>query len=405
MAYDTNKNHQDSRTCENALSNVKSNIFNPDLTQRTKWVAFAEEVDEIGRNIKRSTGAKDFAHLKKMERWGRLASFIGYATAWIIPNPISALLISQGNYTRWALIFHTVSHGALDRVPNIPARYTSKGFAKGGRRFLDWFDWITPQSWHDEHNKMHHCFLGTESDPDVVVRNTAFLRENNIPMALRYVLSAVIACIWKPFYYAPNTLAESRFRRGLSKTNKLGSHTWSPFTAEGKELWLSCMLPYALTRFVVLPAMFLPLGKTAALCVLINSVLAEIFTNLYSFATIAPNHTGDDVYTFTNLAKGRADFYLRQIVGTINFPAGNDVVDFFYGGMNYQIEHHLWPEASLYQCKRARPLLKQLCAKYEIPYQEFPILPRVLKTIKLMTGAAAPLEVTLVQKTLKRSAV
>jgi hypothetical protein len=51
-------------------------------------------------------GNQDFKHLKKMERWGQLCSLLGYGTAWIFPNPVSALLISQGSFTRWTQMTH-----------------------------------------------------------------------------------------------------------------------------------------------------------------------------------------------------------------------------------------------------------------------------------------------------------
>ena len=37
-------------------------------------------------------GPEDLAHLLKLERWGRICTGLGYATAWIAPNPISAFL-------------------------------------------------------------------------------------------------------------------------------------------------------------------------------------------------------------------------------------------------------------------------------------------------------------------------
>ena len=61
----------------------------------------AEDLNAIHRDVLSRIGEDDFKHLKKMERWGRVCSLLGYGTAWIIPNPVSALLISQGSFTRW----------------------------------------------------------------------------------------------------------------------------------------------------------------------------------------------------------------------------------------------------------------------------------------------------------------
>jgi fatty acid desaturase len=357
-----------------------------------KWARFAREIDELGKELRANVSQRDFKQLRRHERWGRLASVLGYATAWILPNPVSAFLISLGNFTRWALVFHPISHGALDKVPGVPARYTSKGFAQGARRFLDWFDWITPENWDEEHNNLHHYFTGGEKDPDVVGRNARYVRELRAPLAVRYVISFVLASIWKPFYYATNTLAERRHEKGTARTNKITWDNWNPLHPLGRELWLTCLLPYAIARFVLIPALFLPLGKFAALSVLLNSALAELFTNLHSFCAIAPNHTGDDIPIFSEPAKGRAEFYLRQITGTVNFPSRGELEDFLTGGMNYQIEHHLFPDLSLVQLRLARPRLKRICERYGVPYKEEPVFPRVIQTFNMMAGACPVLE-------------
>ena len=109
--------------------------------------AFGDELQAIKRELDASRSEADFRHLRKIERWGRLCSVAGYATAWIVPNPISAFLISQGNFTRWTMVTHHVTHRGYDKTPGVPRRYTSKHFARGWRRFVDWLDWIVPDAW------------------------------------------------------------------------------------------------------------------------------------------------------------------------------------------------------------------------------------------------------------------
>src|SRR5262245_26949319 len=101
---------------------------------RIDRTAFARELALLRAEIDASSDKDDLAHLQKMERWGRVSAAIGYATAWIAPNPISALLIALANTTRWAIVMHHVGHRGYDRVPDVPERYTSRCFAKGARR-------------------------------------------------------------------------------------------------------------------------------------------------------------------------------------------------------------------------------------------------------------------------------
>jgi fatty acid desaturase len=350
----------------------------------------AKDINAIQAELERKTDMSDFAHLKKIESWGKICSFLGYATAWIAPNPISAYLISQGNFTRWTTVAHHVLHRGYDKIEGIPAHYTSKGFAKGWRRCIDWMDWMYPQAWDKEHNDIHHYHLGEAMDPDQVEFNMEKLRNSPIPRWGRYILLALMAMSWKMIYYAPSTLNELRAieakKTGATRDDFSRTDLWNPLKASGRDLWMHCLLPYSLMRFVLLPALFLPFGAIAATNVLINSFFAEILTNLHSFLVIGPNHAGEDVMMFEDKAKGKGEFYLRQIVGSVNYPTGTNTVDFLHGWLNYQIEHHLWPDMTASQYQKAQPLVKAVCEKHNLPYIQESVFIRLWKTLDIMVG-------------------
>ncbi len=351
----------------------------------------AKDIDDIKKAIGKPT-PEDFQHLKKVELWGRLSAFFGYATAWIFPfNLLSAFLISIGNISRWANVAHPVMHGAYDKVPGIPKRYTRKGFAVGWRRVIDWLDWIEPSAWDHEHNKLHHYNLGEENDPDNIEINLEWLRNSNLPMWMRYMIVLLFAGIWKITYYAPNTLkmaanAERR-RRGEPEFDtflRLGA--WSPFSADGFRLWTRNFLPYIGFRFVLMPLLFLPLGWEAVTNVLLTSLLAELITNLHSFLVIIPNHSGEDIYRFEEPSNSRGEFYLRQIIGTVNYKTGANHIDFFHGWLNYQVEHHLFPALPLNHYQEMQPIVKQVCEKHNLPYRQENVFKRLRMTLDLMVG-------------------
>ncbi len=364
--------------------------------QNVDRAALAQDLDVIYKEALARTGEADFKHLQKMERWGKFCSFIGYGTAWIFPNPISALLISQGSFTRWTQMTHPIVHRGYDKIDNIPERYTSKKFAQGWRRFLDWPDWITPAGWHQEHDILHHYNLGEKLDPDHLQHNMEWLRQSKAPMWLRYVVVGVFTASWKILYYTPRTHKELRLsqarknREGAPELTRSGA--WSLFTKQGRALWFESLLPYIGFRFIFIPALFLPLGTVAATSVLLTSILAEAFTNMHSFLVIVPNHAGDDVMMFEEKGKGRGEFFLRQILGSVNYPTGSDFNDFFYGWLNYQIEHHIWPDLPLSQYQYVQPKVVELCKKHDIPYRQDSVFKRLLKAVDIMVGRTSMLK-------------
>jgi len=119
----------------------------------------------------------------------------------------------------------------------------------------------------------------------------------------------------------------------------------------------------------------------------VNLFFAELLTNIHAFLTIVTNHAGEDIYMFEGGVKPQSGaFYVRQITGSTNYQAGNDLIDFFHGWLNYQIEHHVWPDLSMLQYQRGAPKLKEICRAHGVPYVQEGIWKRLEKTVDIMVG-------------------
>ena len=367
------------------------------------------DIENIKKTIK--VGEKDFQHLLKLERWGRFSTLLGafMITSVIVLDALTldisqlsfwffglvgVILMGIGNVSRWANVTHPILHGAYDKVPNIPFRYTKKGFAVGSRRWLDWFDWIKPDAWAYEHNIMHHYHLGEIDDPDNVEKDVKWIHDMKVPIFVKYGIVFLFATVWKIAYYGPNTLRilenKERIAKGLEPT--LAYELW-PTTKNGRELWKNYILPYGLFRFVFLPSLFLPLGTQASLSALVFMLLVELYANLHSFLVIVPNHSAEDIYQFSTPHKTQGEFYLRQIMGSVNYNTGNDVIDYLHGFLNYQIEHHLFPNMPLSFYQDMQPIVKEICKKHNLEYRQESVFKRMLMTLELMVGKTKVLRI------------
>lgn len=360
-------------------------------SQKININGFANDIERLRDQVYNSLSQNDFLHLLKIERWGKLATFLGYLTAWIIPNPLSAFALSLGQFTRW-LLAHHILHKGYDRIPGIPSKYTSKGFANGWRRrLLDWFDWIDPKAWDYEHNILHHYNTGEKNDPDLVEPHLEFLRSMKAPFLIKYFLMALVAMTWKFTYYAPNTMSvlDPETDKRLKSQHILFISLKNVLDFRNKTvraLWLRCYLPYGLIHFVLIPALFLPLGKTAAIFVLINKIMAELMTNIHSFMVIGPNHTADDLHRFEFHYKGKKEFYTTQVLSSANYNCGNDYIDFMSLWLNYQIEHHIFPDLPMSKYREIQPKIKALCKKHGLPYVQESIFKRFARMLDVCVG-------------------
>lgn len=164
----------------------KSPSSSESWVENLDYEGFGKEVSALGKELLKETGEEDVAHLEKMVNWRNAAATIGIATLWMNPNPITILALSTWTYASWTMIAHHTCHGGYNRVD--AGKFNSRGFALGDlkRRVSDWLDWMKPEAWNVEHNRLHHYRLNELHDPDLVQRNLDFIRDSNMPMPLRY---------------------------------------------------------------------------------------------------------------------------------------------------------------------------------------------------------------------------
>ena len=210
----------------------------------------------------------------KAREWiGRMFTIVGYLTSFWWVNPVSILCLSLGLSTRW-MIAHQILHGGYDRVPGIPHRYTSKGFAQGWRRWLDWPDWIHPKAWVYEHNVLHHRFTGEADDPNMVEAHTEYLRKLPIPRALKYLGLVGIAMVWKVVYYTPGTHYFERrgvVAKAYGHHRPLESgHIFGIHRADVRRLWWHCTALWSPSLRQCALLIGLCFGRAAAWVFLIN---------------------------------------------------------------------------------------------------------------------------------------
>jgi fatty acid desaturase len=107
---------------------------------------------------------------------------------------------------------------------------------------------------------------------------------------------------------------------------------------------------------------------------------------LYMGCSFAPNHKGMPTLTDANTL----DFLRKQVVTSRNVR-GSRWVDFTLGGLNYQIEHHLFPSMPRPNLRRAQPIIRDFCAGRGIGYSECGLLHSYGLVLRHLHAVGAPL--------------
>jgi fatty acid desaturase len=104
----------------------------------------------------------------------------------------------------------------------------------------------------------------------------------------------------------------------------------------------------------------LPPGKGVVFILTMN-----LLFGLYIGSVFAPNHKGMPI----QMPDEDWDWMTRQVVTSRNIRSSY-LTDFLYGGLNYQIEHHLFPAMPRASLRRARPMTIEYCREIGMPYYE-----------------------------------
>ncbi|MFF2628011.1 fatty acid desaturase family protein [Kitasatospora griseola] len=211
--------------------------------------------------------------------------------------------------------------------------------------------------WWVGHHTKHHNFPNHLSlDPDILRRQVIFdsgdRHKRTTPLS-RFIVRHQSWMFYVVIMMEGLRLHLSGYvaaRRGALKRNK------------GTDL---LMLSIHLAAY--LAAVLLVLSPLKAVAFI---VVHQALFGFYMGLLFAPNHKGLPV---RDGEKEELDWITRQVVTSRNMLPSR-ITHFFYGGLNYQIEHHLFPNMPRRNLHRAQPVVKDYCLAHGLPYVEVRLL-------------------------------
>ena len=112
-------------------------------------------------------------------------------------------------------------------------------------------------------------------------------------------------------------------------------------------------------------------------------IIYFVFNNILTsivFVEIILAHVAMPTDPFTD----QEEFALHQIRTSLDIKC-SPWFDWFYGGLNYQVVHHIWPRMARPHYRRAGEMLRKFCKEHDVPYVYITItecLTRVLRHVK-----------------------
>jgi fatty acid desaturase len=215
--------------------------------------------------------------------------------------------------------------------------------------------------WVDKHGRHHAHPNDEEKDPDIGAGALIFTPGQ--ARASGRVARAFYR--YQAWTFFPLLLLEALNLRVASVRYLRGGRD-RPRLAEAPLIGVH-VVAYLTLIFAVLPP-----GKAVAFI-----AIHQALFGLYLGCSFAPNHKGMPALS----AADDADYLRRQVLTSRNVR-GHWLTDFALGGLNYQIEHHLFPSMPRGNLRHAQPVVKAFCRDHRVSYLETRLIPSYAQALR-----------------------
>ncbi len=269
---------------------------------------------------------------------GGWAAFVGLGDSWwqLIVAAFLSFVFAQLGF-----IGHDAGHRQIFRTGR--ANYVA-GILHGNLAIGLSYGW-----WVDKHNRHHAHPNHEERDPDVKIGALAF---TTAQAGAKTGLVRFIARHQR-YFFLPLLLLEA-VQLHVSSVRALAHRGLRHRPSE------TVLLALHLIGYLTLLLMVL-----SPLKALVFLIVQQGLFGLYLGLSFAPNHKGMPMLT----AGEEADYLRRQVLTSRNVR-GSWLFDYLLGGLNYQIEHHLFPSMPRPNLRRSQPLVRAFCQQHGVSYLE-----------------------------------
>jgi len=245
-------------------------------------------------------------------------------------------------FTQYSFLAHEAAHRQVFD--------SGKANDLAGRLIADLLVGISYAWWMNKHTRHHGNPNTAGKDPDIEPDFIIFQKED----AAKTRGFQAFFTRRQGWLFIPALLLE-----GINLHAQAFRTVFTPGKVDKRSLEIT-LLAVRHIGYVAVIFAFLPLGMAFAFL----GVQLGVF-GLYMGMSFAPNHIGMPILP----RDSKVDFLRRQVLTSRNIRGGW-FMNIYMGGLNYQIEHHLFPSMPRPHLKRARAIVKEYCDTKGILYTE-----------------------------------
>ncbi|MBL7898999.1 MAG: acyl-CoA desaturase [Crocinitomicaceae bacterium] len=244
-------------------------------------------------------------------------------------------------------------------------------------------------NWKIQHNILHHSYTnihGMDEDIDAPAGLLRFSPDSELKKAHRYQHWYA----W--FFYGLLTLSWSTNKDfvQISRYKKMGlTETQNAkFKVLMTELIIDKLIYYGF--IVALPIIFIdiPWWQTVIMILMMHFTAGLILSTVFQLAHVIPDTQFPQI---TEDNKIENDWMVHQLETTANFAHKNRLLNWFVGGLNHQVEHHLFPNICHVHYRKIASIVQKTALEYGIPYNTEPSFFKALRNhVRMLKSLGRP---------------
>ncbi len=255
-------------------------------------------------------------------------------------------------------LMHDGGHGSFSSKPWVNKMMAHSLELMGGSSFM----------WNLKHNQNHHTFTNIEGmDDDIDIKpfirvsqdqpKKWYHRFQHIYSSFLYALTYILWVFWLDY------------RKYFS--GKIGEIKIKKMSLKDQIIFWGSKVIY-LILFLVIPILKVGLWDTLIGYTLAAMVTGFVISVVFQLAHIVEGAYFPEITEDTPLLKIETEWAIHQLRSTANFATKNKFVSWFIGGLNYQVEHHLFPKVCHIHYPKINKIVQETCKEHNITYLEFP---------------------------------
>ena len=250
-------------------------------------------------------------------------------------------------------VMHDGSHGSFSKYRFINRLAAHSLDALGGSSVM----------WSAKHNIIHHTYTNVEGVDDDIdaqpyLRLSPDQKRYKIHKYQQYYFLALYAFLY--FFW----VFQGDFKKYF--TQKIGDIQIPPMKwKDHVSFWGSKILFVSI--FMLIPIYMIGFGAWLLGFIVFLATTGVLISVVFQLA-----HTVEKCETVHAVdAKIEQEWTVHQLLTTCNFATQNRIVNWFTGGLNFQVEHHLFPRISHIHYPAISKITKEVCEKYNVTYNEY----------------------------------